>query len=152
MREPTYPAGLKFGFWETLGGKERRGKKYYAEVKCTKCKIVKFIAMSHLKDGGSTQCRKCASSQFRGENNPCLVNIARGTSIVLVQKNTPNKNNSTGYRGVYKQRNKFKVMFTYQGVTYQRHGFDTPERAFDAYIALKKEVTSQDSDIITIAL
>ena len=151
MKQSTYPVGLRFGFWETLGGKELRGKKYFAEVLCTKCRdATRFVSMSHLKDGSSTQCRKCGSEHCRGKNNPCLVNITRGTSIVLVQKTEPNRNSATGYRGVYKQRKKYRVMFTYQGIVHQRYGFDTPEEAHDAYIALKIAVTAQDADIIKI--
>lgn len=73
------------------------------------------------------------------KQNNALKNLRDATNSINSQNRiAPQKRNSSGYLGVWKNRNKWAAKIMYEGRATHIGTFDTPQEAHQAYVAAKR--------------
>lgn len=74
------------------------------------------------------------------KSNNCLSNLRDTNQMINGANRTKlNKNNTSGYLGVYRDKKKWNAELIYLGEKFRLGSFDTPEKANEALIAFKME-------------
>ncbi len=125
-------SGQVFGRLTVLNFAEKRGKYEYWHCVC-ECGKEKDISIYNLTSGRTSSCgclqRECGK-KYQKQN----LHIYEGVQIEKAMAKTVQKNNTTGFRGVFKDKRtgKFRARIIIQGVRYELGYFDCAEEAAKA--------------------
>lgn len=122
--------GKKFGKLTVISYEGKKGGKHYWKCAC-ECGNEVTVCQSNLKNGHTISCG-CMNTPYAARtlvDGTCIESL-RGA----IEKKTVSKNNSSGIRGVYKNKrtNRWCAQITFKGKTKYLGSFDTLREAQDA--------------------
>lgn len=104
-----------------------------------------IVSLRHLRNGEvkSCGCLKVPTGQRLGETT--RKHCVDGSDPYKLIGTAPRKNNKSGYRGVYydKEKRKYAATIWFKRKRYRLGRFDTAEEAYEAYLKKKEELHSQ---------
>lgn len=121
--------GMKFGNLVAVEPTERKSadRSIYWKCKCTACGKEKEIPANQLLRGVQISCG-CERMQRLQKTNGYI----DGTCLKNVFSNKVNKNNTSGYKGVFQKRGKWAAQIQYKKKTYYLGSYDSLEDAVKA--------------------
>lgn len=121
--------GEKFGRLLVIEKTNRKLRRDYLYKCLCECGNITYQPKYNLTNG---HARSCGCLQKEKTSVIVQHQIVDGTKPAIFT-DKPNKNNSTGFRGVapYQQsgRTKYKASLVYKGIDYHKKGFQTAEEA-----------------------
>lgn len=143
--------GMRFGRLTALEPTDKRDRGsviWKCQCSCEDKTIV-YRPSSHLLDGDINSCGCLKREQDKinlkkQDNYDYLYHAFQNQKVdgVAVQFFTdkPNKNNSSGYKGVIKKGDSYRASIKVNGKSYYKHGFKTAEEAYyKGRLVLEKE-------------
>lgn len=134
--KPKDIKGQKFGRLTALESTDKRDNGYVVWQCICECDNETYVNIHNLVSGNTLSCG-CLNSEIAKEN--AVKNISKhkennyvaGTRLDFIKSNKPNKNNTTGYKGVYlrKKDGKYTAQIEFQGKRYFLGSYNTKEEA-----------------------
>lgn len=129
--------GKQFGSLMAIEPTEKRSadRSIYWRCRCLACGKEKEIPANQLKKGVQVSCGCKRASQLQETNG-----YVEGTCLKNVFSNKINKNNTSGYRGVYQKRGKWAAQIQYKKKIYYLGSYDRLEDAIRARKTAENQV------------
>nr|DAG21035.1 MAG TPA: ethylene-responsive transcription factor [Bacteriophage sp.] len=141
--------GQRFGRLTVLERLESNGGKYvYWRCKCD-CGNIVDVATRGLRSSGTVSCgcnrREKAEKNFGTISLDEKLGRSDGCNFARLRSSKPQKNNTTGYRGVVRTPSgRYYTAVYYKGKQYHAKGtFDTAEDAYNAAEKLREELIAR---------
>lgn len=141
MKKAKDIAGIRFGKLVAIEPTQKRMAGFIIwKCKCD-CGNITFVNSNSLLTGNTTSCgcyihesKKIKESALKNINNFRKENYIDNTRLDFLDKTNPNKNNSTGHRGVYfrKDTGKYFSKIMFRSTNYNLGTFNTIEEAISA--------------------
>lgn len=121
--------------------KERKCGRVVWKCKCD-CGNISYVTSLNLLSGNTKSCN-CLNKESCKEKCKKARGLHDGTADCMLNSK-PYKVNTTGVRGVYMQKGKFRVQIYYKGKRYHIGSFDTLEEAKEARKIAEKEIWGKE--------
>lgn len=121
-------AGKRFGNLIVIEPmKEKRGRSICWKCRCMLCGKEKVIPANQLNKGVQISCGCYRANQLQKSNG-----YIDGTSLKNVFSDKVNKNNTSGYKGVFRKRDRWAACIQYKKKKYYLGSYDRLEDAVEA--------------------
>ena len=132
-------AGMQFGDLTVIEPTERRSqdRSVYWKCRCTACGKEKEIPANQLTRGVQISCGCRRAGQLQKTNG-----YIDGTCLKNVFSDKVNRNNTSGYKGVFLKRGKWTAQIQYKKKTYYLGSYENLEDA----VAVRKEAENRVRD------
>lgn len=131
--------GRQFGNLIVLAPTERRSsdRSIYWKCRCSRCGTEKEIPANQLKKGVQVSCGCQRAKQLQETNG-----YIEGTCLKKIFSDKVSRNNTSGYKGVFRKKDKWAARIQYKKKIYYLGAYDRLEDA----IAARKEAENQVRD------
>ena len=108
---------------------DKNGTRWRCRCECGR----EIVTYGEYLTRGITQSCGCFQKEIRKENMKKAIHFVEGTCVEKLQSGRRNRNNTSGYPGVYRRENgKWRAEIMFQGKRHSLGSYESPEDAWEA--------------------